>query len=131
MKAIAIMTMAFLPGTFFAALFAVPILKWDDPRVIQPNFWIYWAFTVPFTLVIFVLFLVISERQAIRKRKETLRQKEKVVRRTDTFRSDDDQESTGSPIDDIAPPRKRPSVIQRALRRRRTRGTTETGSSRS
>ena len=33
MKAIAIMTMAFLPGTFFAALFSVLSLRWDaDPR---------------------------------------------------------------------------------------------------
>ncbi|KAH7035312.1 uncharacterized protein B0I36DRAFT_90892 [Microdochium trichocladiopsis] len=55
MKTIAIMTMLFLPGTFFAALWAVPSLKWDQPGVIQDNFWIYWVFTVPSTIIIFTI----------------------------------------------------------------------------
>lgn len=39
-KTIAIMTMGFLPATFFAALFAVPSLQWDQPdgHVMQSNF---------------------------------------------------------------------------------------------
>lgn len=32
MKTVAIMTMGFLPDTFFAALFAVPSLQWNAPR---------------------------------------------------------------------------------------------------
>ncbi|KAF2830362.1 hypothetical protein CC86DRAFT_452807 [Ophiobolus disseminans] len=32
MKTIAIMTMIFLPATFFAALFSVPLLQWDQPQ---------------------------------------------------------------------------------------------------
>ncbi|KAK5657235.1 hypothetical protein OQA88_3294 [Cercophora sp. LCS_1] len=39
MKAITTMTMVFLPGTFFAALFAIPSLQWDASPVIQSNFW--------------------------------------------------------------------------------------------
>ncbi|MCJ1267883.1 hypothetical protein MMC22_007769 [Lobaria immixta] len=35
MKTIALMTIAFLPGTFFAALFATPLLKWDSAPVMQ------------------------------------------------------------------------------------------------
>ncbi|KAI0124870.1 hypothetical protein BJ170DRAFT_685746 [Xylariales sp. AK1849] len=46
MKTIAVMTMAFLPATFFAALFAVPSLDWQSDTVIQKNHWVYWAFTV-------------------------------------------------------------------------------------
>jgi TolA-binding protein len=30
-----------LPGTFFAAVFAMPILKWDATQVAQDNFWVY------------------------------------------------------------------------------------------
>ena len=55
MQTIAIMTMTFLPATFFAALFAVPSLRWDWPRVIQEYFWVYWAFTIPFTTLTFAL----------------------------------------------------------------------------
>jgi hypothetical protein len=55
MKAIAIMTMAFLPGTFVAALFAVPSLQWTDANVIQDNFWVYWVFAIPTTILVFVV----------------------------------------------------------------------------
>ncbi|KAK0611092.1 hypothetical protein B0T14DRAFT_571015 [Immersiella caudata] len=53
MKIIAIMTMVFLPATFLAALFAVPSLRWDSSPVIQDNFWVYWAFAIPATLLVF------------------------------------------------------------------------------
>ncbi|KAI0523762.1 hypothetical protein F5B22DRAFT_415567 [Xylaria bambusicola] len=55
MKSIAIMTMLFLPGTYFAALWAVPSLKWGQADVIQSDFWVYWAFTLPSTLLIFIV----------------------------------------------------------------------------
>ena len=60
MKAIAIMTMVFLPGTFFAALFAVPSLRWDASPVIQPNHWVYWAFSIPSTLVVMLVWVCVS-----------------------------------------------------------------------
>ncbi|KAF3056518.1 hypothetical protein GL218_06493 [Daldinia childiae] len=63
MKVIAIMTMAFLPATFFAALFDLPTLAWDQPQVITNNFWVYWAFTLPTTLLIFALWYVLNERK--------------------------------------------------------------------
>ncbi|KAM5350946.1 hypothetical protein ACJ41O_003669 [Fusarium nematophilum] len=62
MKTIAVMTMAFLPGTFFAALFAIPSLKWDQPGVVQQNFWVYWAFTLPFTALVFGIWKVATKR---------------------------------------------------------------------
>ncbi|KAI0376606.1 hypothetical protein F5Y04DRAFT_265921 [Hypomontagnella monticulosa] len=62
MKVIAIMTMAFLPATFFAALFDIPTLAWDQPNVITQNFWVYWAFTLPTTLLVFVLWDILNER---------------------------------------------------------------------
>lgn len=56
MKTMAVMAMAFLPGTFLAALFAIPSLEWTgDPwtGVIRPNHWVYWAFTLPATALVF------------------------------------------------------------------------------
>jgi len=63
MKAIAIMTMVFLPGTFFAALFAVPSLQWDASPVIQSNHWVYWAFAVPSTLLVMAVWLWMSREE--------------------------------------------------------------------
>ncbi|KAI0458928.1 hypothetical protein F5B21DRAFT_499990 [Xylaria acuta] len=60
MKTIAVMTMAFLPGTFFAALFSVPSLRWDREVVVTEHFWVYWVFTVPVTAFVFLIWLVLS-----------------------------------------------------------------------
>ena len=52
MKAIAAVTMCFLPGTFAASLFAMPIFRWDEPSgndVINHRIWVYWAVTIPLT----------------------------------------------------------------------------------
>ncbi|KAI1660574.1 hypothetical protein F4813DRAFT_298213 [Daldinia decipiens] len=65
MKVIAIMTMAFLPATFFAALFDLPTLAWDQPQVITNNFWVYWAFTLPTTLLIFALWYILNEYKVL------------------------------------------------------------------
>lgn len=58
MKAIAVLTMCFLPGTFVSALFAMPMFHWDAESrsdVVSHRFWIYWAVTIPGTLsVLFV-----------------------------------------------------------------------------
>jgi Mg2+ and Co2+ transporter CorA len=62
MKTIAVMTMLFLPGTFFAALFALPLLKWDESNVIQKKFWVYWAFTLPATVLVFIVWKVLTSR---------------------------------------------------------------------
>ena len=77
MKAIALLTMTFLPGTFVAvsrqcssqnshpeanvcglkSFFAMPLLDWQAPRdgpVVSHRFWIYWAVTLPLTAVVFL-----------------------------------------------------------------------------
>lgn len=63
MKSIAVLTMAFLPGTFFAALFSMPSLGWDQPRY----FPLYWAYTIPFTVLTFIIWILFSQRDEIRK----------------------------------------------------------------
>ncbi|KAK7948459.1 uncharacterized protein PG986_009345 [Apiospora aurea] len=73
MKTVAVLTMAFLPATFFAALFAIPSLDWKagaevattadgSGSVIQSNFWVYWALTLPATVLVFVIWLVLNSR---------------------------------------------------------------------
>lgn len=65
MKIIAVMTMVFLPATFFAALFAVPTLRWEEESIVSGRFWIYWAFTLPTTALVFIVWLVITQRKGI------------------------------------------------------------------
>ncbi|KAI9737256.1 MAG: hypothetical protein M1818_005789 [Claussenomyces sp. TS43310] len=58
MKAVAVLTMSFLPATFVAALFAMPLFDWSAPRgstVVNDRFWVYWVVTVPGTLIVLVL----------------------------------------------------------------------------
>jgi hypothetical protein len=60
MKAIAALTMFFLPGTFIASLFAMPLLDWQAEAgqpVISHRFWIYWAVTIPLTLLVVILWI--------------------------------------------------------------------------
>ena len=65
MKTIALMTMLFLPGTFYAALFALPTLKWDNdgPGVIQREFWVFWAFTIPSTVLVMLMSVLLHKRK--------------------------------------------------------------------
>ncbi|KAK3334363.1 hypothetical protein B0H65DRAFT_437459 [Neurospora tetraspora] len=61
MKSIAILTMFFLPGTFFAALFSMPALGWDQPR----HFVLYWAFTIPATILTFAIWAALTQRSVV------------------------------------------------------------------
>src|ERR1700744_4598857 len=54
MKTIAIMTMLFLPATFFAALFSVPSFSWGH------TFSLYWALTVPATILVFLIWAAMN-----------------------------------------------------------------------
>lgn len=85
MKTVAIMTMAFLPATFFAALFAMPAFDWDGSPVVQDHFWVYLAFTLPSTALVFILWAVITrtQRTAILEAFSTL----KVTKLREKFRA--------------------------------------------
>ncbi|KLU92576.1 hypothetical protein MAPG_11521 [Magnaporthiopsis poae ATCC 64411] len=68
MKTIAVMTMAFLPATFFAALFAMPSLQWNNQdKVVQDGFWVYWALTLPTTAMVFLVWLLMHRRERLAK----------------------------------------------------------------
>ncbi|KAI8965761.1 hypothetical protein F5Y11DRAFT_367235 [Daldinia sp. FL1419] len=66
MKVIAAMTMVFLPGMFFASLFSMPLLDWDEQKVVRKKFWVYWAFTGPSTVLIVILWLGITQFKQMR-----------------------------------------------------------------
>lgn len=79
------MTMLFLPATFFAALFSTPMLDWQGPQIIQPRFWIYWAFTIPCTTLVIISWYFITKRQKEREAKEDSDEREKVMKRANTL----------------------------------------------
>lgn len=72
------MTMLFLPATFFAALFAMPLFQWDTSPVIRDRFWIYCAWTLPTTIAIFAVFFSLEHRTQIRRTAQELRVRAKV-----------------------------------------------------
>jgi len=82
MKTIAIMTMGFLPATFYAALFSVPSLQWDQPSIIGSRFWVYWAFTIPTTMLVFVVwFSMMHGGKLWRKVSERIETDEKTLKK--------------------------------------------------
>jgi hypothetical protein len=88
MKTIAFMTMAFLPATFFAALFALPLFDWSASPVIQKRFWVYWATTLPVTLLVFIIWYIVTKRVEIYQKIENQRQRATVAKRARTARGD-------------------------------------------
>ncbi|KAK3400843.1 hypothetical protein B0T20DRAFT_348353, partial [Sordaria brevicollis] len=62
MKSIAVLTMVFLPGTFFSTLFSMPSLGWDQSGYLV----YYWAYTISFTGLTFVIWIIFSQRRELR-----------------------------------------------------------------
>ncbi|KAH9909530.1 hypothetical protein F4778DRAFT_775446 [Xylariomycetidae sp. FL2044] len=61
MFTLAVMSVLFLPGAWVATLFSMSMFNWqaqDGAAVLTPRFWIYWAVTVPLTLVVLCSWLV-------------------------------------------------------------------------
>ena len=61
MRAIAVMTMAFLPGTAISSLFSMSMFSWQPSpgqRVVSRHFWIYWVVIIPLTLFVLILWRI-------------------------------------------------------------------------
>ncbi|KUJ23863.1 uncharacterized protein LY89DRAFT_776084 [Mollisia scopiformis] len=60
MKAIAVLTMCFLPGTFLATIFAMPLFNWDsnDGPGIKGGFRLYWAIAIPLTVGVLLIWII-------------------------------------------------------------------------
>jgi hypothetical protein len=83
MKTLAAVTVVFLPSTFMASLFATPLFNWDagpGETVVIARFWIYWAVTVPLTLVTIASWLLWTHRQALLHREQDLEARDELRR---------------------------------------------------
>ena len=72
MKTLAAVTMVFLPGTFVATLFSMPLFDWDKPAaassgMVSNKFWIYWVVTIPLTSLTIILWAIWIRTQIRRK----------------------------------------------------------------
>jgi hypothetical protein len=69
MRILAAVTVFFLPGTFVAAVFAMPMFNGDSQlRLLPRHLWVYFAVTVPLTLGTLALWLVWMRLQTRRRR---------------------------------------------------------------
>lgn len=119
MKAIAFITMAFLPATFFAALFAMPLFKWEESIVVQSRFWVYLAFVLPTTATMPVIWFFVARRQH-RARAELEKTERTRVATNVGFVDDFGEAATHRreySDDGVEPPSRRKSRLVRALRR--------------
>ena len=62
MKTIAVLTMAFLPGTFLSTLLSMPSLNWDQSK----HFVVYWILAIPLTVATFILWGIVIHRRRVR-----------------------------------------------------------------
>ncbi|KAI1490174.1 hypothetical protein F5X96DRAFT_637652, partial [Biscogniauxia mediterranea] len=72
MRSIAILSMVFLPGATIASLFSTTLFQWDNPDsgiVVSHYIWIYFAITVPFTMLTVGLWYYFSLYRPSRNRK--------------------------------------------------------------
>jgi Mg2+ and Co2+ transporter CorA len=75
MKTIAILGIIFLPGAFVSSFFSINMFDWGNADsgamsslTVSPWMWIYWAITVPLTLVTFLIWVFWSRRETRRSR---------------------------------------------------------------
>ncbi|KAH6690702.1 hypothetical protein F5X68DRAFT_230004 [Plectosphaerella plurivora] len=81
MRSIAMMTMIFLPATFFAALFSMSCI----PEWAKTNFWAYWACALPSTFIVFIVFKFYH--RGVDKAKQHQEEHKKVQKPTDRMPS--------------------------------------------
>ncbi|KAL9040180.1 MAG: hypothetical protein Q9180_002071 [Flavoplaca navasiana] len=69
MKAIAVVTMTFLPATFVATFFSMSFFQFNPPNVVGNGdfsvslaFWMYWAVSIPLSLLTFLVWRMWEER---------------------------------------------------------------------
>ncbi|KAK3689905.1 hypothetical protein B0T22DRAFT_514680 [Podospora appendiculata] len=71
MRTIALVTMIFLPGTFFASLFSMTFFNWSpsgDQPFVSGYIWIYFCITLVFTLVTLSVYFLLHRRRKKRGR---------------------------------------------------------------
>ncbi|KAL9620361.1 MAG: hypothetical protein Q9160_005061 [Pyrenula sp. 1 TL-2023] len=66
MKALAAVTVLFLPGKSIASLFSMSMFDWkDEQQIVSKKFWIYWIITIPLTLLTVTSWLIWDHRRTV------------------------------------------------------------------
>ncbi|KAL9613337.1 MAG: hypothetical protein Q9167_002098 [Letrouitia subvulpina] len=100
MKTLAIVTVTFLPGTFIAALFDIPVFDWEAKTrtaIVSHRFWMYWAVTIPLTLLTILPLVLWTKRTNNFHRAQLARTRKKFVK--DIRRLGEDIEDEYSPLE--------------------------------
>ena len=63
MKTLAVVGIVLLPGTFISSLFSMSMFDWQSEKYISDKFWIYWAITIPLTIITVGLWHYMTEKQ--------------------------------------------------------------------
>lgn len=82
MKTLAAVTAAFLPATFMASFFAMPLINWDAEKnnlILKERFWIRGVVTVPLTLTTLVIWLSWTHRQTLLLRTQGKKDRERLL----------------------------------------------------
>ena len=78
MKTLAAVTVIFLPSTYVAALFSMPLFQWGTETagdtLVSKYFWIYWAVSIPLTILTLSLWFIWMRLQTRRHRDQDAEQ---------------------------------------------------------
>lgn len=66
MKALALIGVLYLPGTFISGIFGMSFFNYNPPNnnsdwMMSDKFWIYWAITIPVTIFTVMLWAMLDE----------------------------------------------------------------------
>lgn len=95
MKAIAFVTMIFLPGTFLSSVFSMNLFEWDAPDssdVVNRRMWVYWAAAVPLTVMV-VVFYLLWEKYIMKLYQASVKSKEAEIRGGGEEEEEEEKES--------------------------------------
>jgi hypothetical protein len=65
MKVIAVLTVVFLSPAFSPTLFAMSLLKWDDPKIAQPGFELCGALSLLTTAIVLSVWHIMSSERTV------------------------------------------------------------------
>ncbi|KAM0343158.1 hypothetical protein ACHAPU_008907 [Fusarium lateritium] len=122
MKTLAFVTMFFLPGSFISALFSTDLFDWDSTEgkgigiEPTPQFRLYWAITIPLTLVTFILYFMWAEFSSFDRSQKRERRRWGFPR-TDSMKA---EEQTRSPMQVLKEQRERVSEVYAMAKKRQS-----------
>ncbi|RBR20965.1 uncharacterized protein FIESC28_05117 [Fusarium coffeatum] len=122
MKTLAFVTMVFLPGSFVSALFSTDLFDWDNTEgqgigiLTTPQFRLYWAVTIPLTVITFILYFMWAEFSSF-DRSQRRERKRWGFPRTESMKA---EERTRSPLQKFKDQRERMSEVYARAKKRQS-----------